>query len=297
MEYIATGEITETYDFSRDKDCFFGDKNLEQPSPILKWAGGKTQMLDSLIPRMPERYMNYIEPFLGGGALYFRLNSSCSIIADSNPELINLYRQVADYCDEVIEILRTYKNDENMYYSIREKDWRTCSEAEAAARMLYLNRTCYNGLYRLNRRGGFNTPFGRYKNPNICNEKKLRQASALLKTAMIICDDYLNVLKVYAKEGDFVFLDPPYIPISEYADFKRYTKEQFYESDHRALAHEVDRLVDLGCKVMLTNSNHPLVHELYSKYKIEVIQTRRNINSCAKKRKGEDVIVTTYAKS
>lgn len=266
----------------------------ESATPILKWAGGKTQMLDDILERMPEYTGNYIEPFIGGGALFFRLASDSSIIADSNPELINMYRQVANNCDEIIERLKLYKNDESMFYEERAKDWTLCSEVEAAARMIYLNRTCFNGLYRLNRKGQFNTPFGRYKNPNICNEEKLRGASEVLKRSVIVCGDYLDVLGKYAKSGDFVFLDPPYVPISEFADFKRYTKEQFYEEDQRNLAKEVDRLVDIGCKVMLTNSNHPLVHELYGKYKIDIIQTRRNINRNGNKRKGEDVIVTTY---
>ncbi len=264
--------------------------------PILKWAGGKTQMLGDLIPRMPNDYKKYIEPFIGGGALYFKLQNEKSIIADSNPELINMYREVADHCDQVIEVLKEYKNDEEMFYSVRAKDWLECDKVEAAARMLYLNRTCFNGLYRLNKKGKFNTPYGRYKNPQICNEAKLKAASELLKQTHIVCGDYLNVLNEYAEEDDFIFLDPPYVPISENSDFKRYTKEQFYESDQRNLANEVDELVNKGCKVMLTNSNHPLVHELYGKYKIEIIQTKRNINSRGNGRKGEDVIVTTYKK-
>lgn len=263
-------------------------------TPVLKWAGGKTQMLDDILNRMPDSYGRYIEPFIGGGALFFKLDDENSVIADSNPELINMYRQVADRCDEVIEALKLYKNEEETFYEVRAKNWTECSEVEAAARMLYLNKTCFNGLYRLNKKGLFNTPFGRYKNPNICNEEKLRAASEVLKKAIIVCGDYLDVLQKYAKKGDFIFLDPPYVPISENADFKRYTKEQFYESDQRNLAQEVDRLVSKGCKVMLTNSNHPLVHELYGKYNIEIIQTKRNINSKGNKRKGEDVIVTTY---
>lgn len=140
----------------------------------------------------------------------------------------------------------------------------------------------------------FNTPFGKYKNPNICNEEKLRLASEVLQHADIICGDFESVLEKYAQKDDFIFLDPPYIPVSEYADFKRYTKEQFFEEDQRKLAEEVHRLVERGCKVMLTNSNHPLVYELYGDFKIEVIQTKRNINRKGNKRKGEDVIVTTY---
>lgn len=273
---------------------YIKNKKEDIPTPILKWAGGKTQLLPDILTRMPRQYNKYIEPFVGGGALFFCLNNGNSVIADSNPELINLYNQVANNCDIVIDELSKYRNDEEMYYEVRSKDWTLCTPTEAAARMLYLNRTCFNGLYRLNKKGMFNTPYGKYKNPTICNEEKLRAASKLLKNTIIECGDYLEILKKYANEGDFVFLDPPYVPISEYADFKRYTKEQFYEQDQINLANEVKRLVNNGCKVMITNSNHPLVHELYKDYKIDIITTKRNINRCGNKRKGEDVIVTTY---
>lgn len=263
-------------------------------TPILKWAGGKTQLLPEITARMPESYNKYIEPFIGGGALFFRLNAEKAVIADSNPELVNMYRVIAQHGDQVIEALKDYRNEEDMFYEVRAKDWTKCDDIEAAARMIYLNHTCFNGLYRLNRKGQFNTPYGRYKNPTICNEDKIKAAASVLKNAEIVCGDYLDVLKKYAEKEDFVFLDPPYMPISEYADFKRYTKEQFYESDQRNLAEEVHRLVGIGCKVMLTNSNHPLVHELYGRYKIDIIQTRRNINRNGDKRNGEDVIVTAY---
>ena len=263
-------------------------------TPILKWAGGKTQLLPEILPRMPKHYAKYMEPFIGGGALFFRLGNENSVIADSNPELINLYNQIANSCDAVIEVLQQYRNDEDMFYEVRAKDWILCDPIEAAARMIYLNHTCFNGLYRLNKKGMFNTPYGRYKNPTICNEERLHAASKILKKSVIVCGDYLDILNTYAEEGDFIFLDPPYVPVSEYADFKRYTKEQFYEQDQINLANEVERLVNIGCKVMLTNSNHPFVHDLYKEYKIEIIPTKRNINRQGDKRKGEDVIVTTY---
>lgn len=262
--------------------------------PILKWAGGKTQLLPEILPRIPEDYNRYIEPFIGGGALFFKLQCENSIIADSNSELINLYEQIAEHCEEVITLLKNYENNEEMYYQVRSIDWTSISKAEAAARTLYLNHTCFNGLYRLNKKGQFNTPFGKYKNPTICNEEKLKTASELLKKSVIVCGDYLDILNEYAEKDDFIFLDPPYIPISDNSDFKRYTKEQFYEQDHRNLAKMVYKLDSKGCKIMLTNSNHPLVKELYGDYKIEVIQTKRNINSRGDRRKGEDVIVTTY---
>jgi len=266
------------------------------PKPILKWAGGKQQMLDVLLPQVPKKYNRYIEPFFGGGALFFALAPKNAIIADSNPELINLYRVVAGNVEELISLLKEMKNDETAYYEIRGLDPDRLSAVERAARTIYLNRTCYNGLYRVNRKGQFNVPFGKYKNPKICDEENLRAASSALQGAAILEGDYKDILREHAQPGDFVFLDPPYLPVGKYADFKRYTKEQFYEEDHIELAGEVRRLHELGCHVILTNSNHPLVHELYGKYTISVHQTRRNINSDASKRTGEDVMVKVEPK-
>ncbi len=269
-------------------------KTIKTPvaKPILKWAGGKTQMLGELMPRVPKTYGRYIEPFFGGGALFFSLKPENAIIADSNPELINMYLQVANYVDDVIEYLQKYENTSEMFYEVRSLDWQTLPKVEAAARTIYLNKTCFNGLYRVNRSGQFNTPFGKYKNPKICDVDALRLASEALRKADILCGDYILVLEHYAQPGDFVFLDPPYLPISENSDFKRYTKEQFYEDDHVELAKMIDSLHERGCYVILTNSNHPLVHQLYEQYKIEVIQTKRHISCHGDTRKGEDVIVT-----
>lgn len=263
-----------------------------QAKPILKWAGGKTQMLGDLIPKVPTSYGRYIEPFFGGGAMFFALQPENAVIADSNPELINMYRQVADHVDEVINYLKKYENTSEMFYDVRSLEWTALPKAEAAARTIFLNKTCFNGLYRVNKQGQFNVPFGKYKNPKICDEEGLRAASEVLKKAEILCGDYLLVLEHYAQPGDFVFLDPPYLPISEYSDFKRYTKEQFYEEDHVELAKMVTTLHERGCYVILTNSNHPLVHELYAPFTIDVIQTKRHISCNGRTRKGEDVIVT-----
>lgn len=259
--------------------------------PILKWAGGKTQLLPDLLPKTPASFRTYIEPFFGGGALFFALQPEKAVIADSNPEIINVYQQVSDSVDEVISYLSQYQNTSDMFYEVRSQDWEKLSKPEAAARTIYLNKTCFNGLYRVNRKGQFNVPYGKYKNPTICDEAGLRAASSLLKRAQIVCGDYKDVLREYAKPGDYVFLDPPYLPVSEYADFKRYTKEQFYEEDHRELAQEIEHLRTLGCHTLLTNSNHPLVHELYSGYPIEVLSTKRFISSKGSSRKGEDVII------
>ena len=287
---------------------------LANAKPFLKWAGGKGQLLsqyDTLLPPdLAGKEFTYIEPFVGGGAMLFHMLQMFPkirkvVINDINPFLVTAYRVVKDNPNELVERL---KDIEFRYYELENEEAqktffldireifneKLLDDIDRTSYLVFLNRTCFNGLYRLNRKGQFNTPFGRYKNPTICNEEKIRAASEVLQNAEIVCGDYLDVLKKYAKKNDFVFLDPPYVPISEYADFKRYTKEQFYEEDQVNLANEVHRLVKIGCKVMLTNSNHPLVHELYGKYKIEVIQTKRNINRNGDKRNGEDVIVTTY---
>lgn len=265
---------------------------LVQAKPILKWAGGKTQMLGDLIPKVPTSYGRYIEPFFGGGAMFFALQPENAVVADSNPELINMYRQVADHVDDVINYLKEYENTSEMFYAVRSLEWTSLPKAEAAARTIFLNKTCFNGLYRVNKQGRFNVPFGKYKNPKICDEDGLRAASEVLKKAEILCGDYLLVLEHYAQPGDFVFLDPPYLPTSEYSDFKRYTKEQFYEEDHVELAKMIMTLHERGCHIILTNSNHPLVHELYAPFTIDVIQTKRYISCNGSTRKGEDVIVT-----
>ena len=260
--------------------------------PILKWAGGKTQLLGELCAKVPPRYGKYIEPFFGGGALFFALAPERAVLADSNPELINMYRAVAADAEQVIAHLEQYENTSEHFYEVRALDWEQLSPVEAAARTIFLNKTCFNGLYRVNQKGQFNVPFGRYKNPKICDRAAILAATRVLSRAEIICGDYLDVLETHAATGDLIFLDPPYLPISAYADFKRYTKERFYEEDHVRLAEMVARLHERGCYVILTNSNHPLVHELYARYPIEIIQTKRHISSNGKSRRGEDVIVT-----
>ena len=264
--------------------------------PLLKWAGGKTQLLPQLLPKVPKKFGRYIEPFFGGGALFFALQPQTAIIADSNPELVNLYRTVAENVESVIAELKWHKNTEEHFYDVRTWNWTELSSPEAAARTIFLNKTCFNGLYRVNRKGQFNVPFGRYKNPAILDIENLRLVATLLKGTTILEGDYKDVLREYAQPGDFVFLDPPYLPVSQYADFKRYTKEQFYEEDHLELSKEVQRLHELGCNVLLTNSNHPLVHEQYSLFLIDVLQTKRHISCNGSSRTGEDVIVRIPSK-
>ena len=263
----------------------------DKAKPFLKWAGGKTQILDVLLAKIPSNFGNYIEPFIGGGALFFAIQPKSGVIADSNPELINVYRCVANDLERVIGHLQTFENIEEHFYSVRAQHFDALEPAYAAARTIYLNRTCYNGLYRVNKHGQFNVPFGKYKNPTICPYEALSSASLALQNVNILQGDYKEILENTVEAGDLVYLDPPYLPVSKYADFKRYTKEQFYEEDHRELAKVVGQLQRKGCYIVLTNSNHPLVHELYGKYQIEVVNTRRNISSKARTRTGQDVIV------
>lgn len=275
-----------------ETSILLSDQKKILAKPVLKWAGGKSQLLDELMLREPKSYGKYIEPFIGGGALFFATNPENAVISDSNPELINLYKTIASDLENLIKELKVHKNNKDYFYELREINETKLTPVQKAARTIYLNRTCFNGLYRVNRKGKFNVPFGSYINPKICDESNLYQVSQFLQGKTVVCGDYKDVLKKYAQSGDFVFLDPPYLSISEYSDFKRYTKDQFYEEDHKELAKEVSRLCDLGCHVVLTNSNHPLVHELYKQYKIDVYKTKRNISSKAKSRRGEDVIVT-----
>ena len=272
------------------------NKNVQKYKPILKWAGGKTQLLEHLLPKIPKEYNKYIEPFFGGGALFFALEPNNSIIADSNPELINLYRVIAKDVNSLISELKNLKNEKDFFYDMRKKEFSELSEIEAAARTIFLNKTAFNGLYRVNKKGQFNVPFGYYKNPKILDEDQLLAASKLLKKTKILLGDFKDVLCENAKKGDFIFLDPPYLPVSKFSDFKRYTKEQFHEKDQISLANLVNKLSKKGCHILLTNSNHPLIHELYKDFNIDIYKTKRNINSKSTNRKGEDIIVSNFKK-
>lgn len=258
--------------------------------PFLKWAGGKTQLLKELHELAPTEYNKYIEPFIGGGAMFFSMGADNAVISDSNEELIITYSQIRDDVDNVIRFLKRFKHSEEFYYEIRNKNPRRLSLSHRAARLIYLNKTCFNGLYRVNKKGDFNVPYGKGTG-NFLNEDVLRNASEYLKTTEIILGDYLDVLKNNAEPNDFIFLDPPYYPVGKHSDFKRYTKEFFYHEDQVRLKEEFDRLVDLGCSVLLTNSDHEVIMDLYSDYEIKVFDTKRMISSNSKTRSGKDIIV------
>lgn len=260
--------------------------------PILKWPGGKRKMLKNLIPRMPRRYERFIEPFFGGGAFYFAINPKEAIVSDINPELINLYKNVAHNLKDVIEVLRTFKNTEDDFYEVRAKHWEDIDPIEAAARTIYLNRTCFNGLYRVNSKGVFNSPYGFYRNPMICDVEGLSAASEMLSRATIVCDSYINVIKEYASPDDFIFLDPPYDVEPNKKNFIRYSKDYYGGvKDQVEIANVFADLSDRGYKVILTNANTERVHKLFSGFEVEEVSVARSINAIGCDRMGSDVIV------
>lgn len=262
--------------------------------PFLKWAGGKTQLLHELISRMPASYNVYYEPFIGGGALYFAVSPKEAVIADINEDLVNVYNVVRDNPEELLEALSGYVNDKDFYYEVRAQDQNTLNPLERAARLIYLNRTCFNGLYRVNKNGQFNVPFANYKNPNIVQSERIMAASNTLHKTQVFNASFEKVL-VNAKKGDFIYLDPPYYPKDVYSDFKRYNKEQFHENDHQRLASLYNELSDRGCYVMLSNSDTPFTRDLYKKWRVDTVYAKRMINSDSSKR-GEvtEIIVTNY---
>jgi DNA adenine methylase len=264
---------------------------IAKAKPILKWAGGKRQMLSALVPYLPNKPYRYVEPMIGGGALFFALSPEEALIADSNPELINLYESLRDHALDVAKQYAKWRFHEDQFYELRALDFNDLEPVMAAARTIYLNRTCFNGLYRVNKSGAFNVPWGKYKKTHEINLTNLSAVQAALQKCEILLGDFRNILQKKAKSGDFIFLDPPYIPVSEYADFKRYTREQFCDDDHRDMATLAIELSQRGCDVLITNSNHPLVHDLYRGYQIEVFPTKRNVNSKSTGRTGEDAVI------
>ena len=261
-------------------------------NPILKWAGGKRQLIPELKKYIPIKFNKYVEPFMGGGALYFYLKHENSIINDNNPEIINLYKEISKRPNLIIEELKKYINNEKFFYALRASSPDT--NLRKAARTIFLNRTCFNGLYRVNKKGEFNVPYGKSKNVNFIDAKNLLLASKILKKTKIYNQDYKLIFKKFCKKKDFVFLDPPYLPISKYSDFKRYTKEQFYLKDHIELSENFKQLDKKGCYLILTNSNNEIIKKLYRGFKIKIIKTKRNINSKGSKRTGEDIIITNF---
>jgi len=275
--------------------------------PFLKWAGGKRQLLPEIVKYVPKRISKhtYYEPFIGGGALLFQLQPPKAVINDSNTELINCYKVIRDSLDELMEELSKdkYSNSETSYYEMRDLDrstkkYASLSEVEKAARIIYLNKTCYNGLFRVNSQGQFNVPFGRYKNPNFLDDAVLRAVNKYLNSndITLLNQDFAEAVKD-AKRGDFVYFDPPYDPVSETASFTGYDVNGFNRDEQERLKEEFDALHKKGCKVMLSNSCTDFILDLYKDYQDTIIKVRatRSINSNALKRgRVDEVLVLNY---
>lgn len=252
-------------------------------APIVKWAGGKTRILDQLLARRPKSFRRYFEPFIGGGALFFRLTPQRAHLSDLNEDLINVYRCVAWNVEAVIKRLQAHQRDHghDYYYTVRERwnDRKHCRSAvERAAGFIYLNKTCYNGLYRVNQRGRFNVPIGRYTAPKICDGPGLRAASRVLQQAELTSGHFAERV-ADAGPGDFVYFDPPYDPVTTTANFTSYTSSSFGDPDQHDLARIVGDLTDRGAFVMVSNSDTPYIRDLYRGFHIERIEAPRAINS------------------
>lgn len=257
--------------------------------PILKWVGGKRQLLDDILPLIPQ-CSTYVEPFVGGGAVLLSLQPKKAVINDYNAELINVYVCVRDHLEELLEMLERHKelNSAGHFYKVRALDrepgFEDLPPVERAARIIYLNKTCYNGLYRVNSAGQFNSPYGKYKNPAIVNEPVVRAMSTYLNGGVkILCGDYGQALKGLRK-GAFVYLDPPYMPISSSSSFTGYTEGGFGYDEQVRLKEECDKLASKGVHFIQSNSDCPEIRALYSDYEILTVKAKRAINSRGNRR-------------
>lgn len=275
--------------------------NSNLVAPVVKWVGGKRQLIDSFVPLLPPKISSYCEPFVGGGALLFHLQPAIAYVNDINADLICVYTIIKERVDELIQELSQYKNESDFFYSVRDWDrdkekYSSLSDVKKAARVLYLNKTCYNGLYRVNNAGEFNSPFGRYRNPNIVNEPVLRAVNSYFNTAEVHLSsvDYEEALADIPR-GTFVYLDPPYDPVSSTSNFTGYSKGGFSKDEQARLRRCCDELDRRGIKFMLSNSATPYIKEQYSKYNISVVHAKRAINSIGNKRGDVDeVVVRNY---
>ena len=269
-----------------------------EPRPFLKWAGGKGQLLDQLRPLLPAiPVRRYFEPFVGSAALFFALRPAEATLSDVNVELIDCYLAVQKHVERVARALASHAYEEARYYEVRAQDPSELDLPSRAARTIYLNKTGYNGLYRVNRAGRFNVPFGRYINPGFCSPESvenLRACSQALRGAKLAVRDFAQVVR-HARKGDFVYFDPPYVPLSETSAFTSYAAGGFDADAQVRLADVVARLTDAGVLVMLSNSDAPAVRQLYARYRIDTVTASRSINSRANGRgKIREVVVRNY---
>ncbi|MCX5981705.1 MAG: DNA adenine methylase [Nostocales cyanobacterium LacPavin_0920_SED1_MAG_38_18] len=271
--------------------------------PFVKWAGGKRQLVPTILANhLPKNYnlQTYYEPFIGGGALLFSLQPKKAVINDSNAELINCYKIIKNSLDELIEDLKNHKNNEYYYYDIRdwdrEKNFKSKTEVQRASRIIFLNKTCYNGLFRVNSQGQFNVPFGKYENPNILDIAVLKAVNKYLNEnqVRILNSDFQEAVKD-AKRGDFIYLDPPYDPVSETASFTGYDVNGFNKQEQRRLKEVFDDLNSRGCHILLSNACTEFIEDLYKDYLHTKISAIRAINCNGKKRgKVDEILVKNY---
>ena len=281
--------------------------NIEQKKkvilqPFTKWTGGKRQLLPTIKDLMPESYNHYYEPFIGGGALFFDIAPKRAVINDYNSELINCYQQIKDNPQELIDLLRYHQenNSKDYYLQLRSADRNdrinNMSDVQRAARILYMLRVDFNGLYRVNSKNQFNVPYGSYKNPKIVDEELIFAISDYLNNNLIEIrtGDFEDTL-LDVQEGDFIYFDPPYIPLSDTSAFTSYTNEGFSYDDQLRLRDTFRRLSDAGAYVMLSNSSSRLVEELYRDFNIHYVEaTRTNGAKSSSRGKISEIIVTNY---
>jgi len=269
---------------------------MTAPRPFLKWAGGKGQLLGELRSLVPPRHGRYFEPFLGGGALFFDRLPKDGMLSDVNAEIVGCYIAVRDEVEKLIRALKRHRYDADHYYAVRDTNPADLSPVERAARTIFLNKTGFNGLYRVNRSGKFNVPFGRYARPLICDEDNLRACSkALALVDLRVCDFEEAALR--ANAGDFVYFDPPYVPVSRTATFTAYAPGGFGQDAQVRLADLFGRLAARGVHVLLSNSDVPATRKLYAGYRVETVKASRAINSNASRRGPvSEVLVMSMAK-
>ena len=276
------------------------EQQPREAAPFVKWAGGKGRLLSQLRPLLPSgvEHMRHVEPFVGGGALFFSRRPGRALLTDINPALVGTYVAIRDDLNGVISALRGLAKGHSKegYYQVRERynQGRRISTAKRAAMFIYLNKTCFNGLHRVNRKGEFNVPVGSYKNPRILNEEGLQAASQALKHANLQCVPF-DALLENAKPGDFVYFDPPYEPVSPTASFTSYARDGFSQEDQTRLRDVYKALDRRGCKLMLSNSDVPFIRELYAEFEVETVAAPRAINCDARGRgKVREVVVRNY---
>lgn len=285
---------------STDSQAKLASKSVK---PFLKWAGGKQKLLAQYDAYFPMNFDRYFEPFVGGGAVFFHLWSTGRLyekvfLFDHNEQLVDAYQAVRDKLEELIGFLTIHRkrHSKEYYYQIRDLDRQNVNlgDVERAARTIYLNKTCYNGLYRVNGKGEFNVPMGSYKNPKILYDNVLRSANAALQEVCVEVKDFRDIVH-YAQAGDFLYFDPPYDPVSKTASFTNYTAASFRDEDQRDLAHIFALLAEKGCLCMLSNSYTPFVLDLYRKFRIETVKANRAINSNPNGRGDiQEVVVLNY---